>query len=61
MLPDECLRHKWIVDCKQSASRSTTPTNLSNIEKPLDVSKLRQYVRNKRFRVCFSINHEDFC
>lgn len=53
MLPVDAIQHKWIVQCKQraSASRSVTPVNLPNIEKPLDITKLRQYVRNKRFRV----------
>lgn len=45
MLPDECLQHPWI---KNSLERAR---NKSLKEKTLDTSKLKSYVRNKRFRV----------
>ncbi|KAI6215549.1 Stretchin-Mlck [Aphelenchoides besseyi] len=46
MLPAECLQHPWIVRSKERACAS----NRETVGKPLDVGKLRSYVRNKRFR-----------
>ncbi|KAI6188689.1 Stretchin-Mlck [Aphelenchoides besseyi] len=46
MLPAECLQHPWIVRSKERARAS----NRETVGKPLDVGKLRSYVRNKRFR-----------
>ncbi|KAK0397590.1 hypothetical protein QR680_002182 [Steinernema hermaphroditum] len=43
MLPNDCLQHSWIVECRKRAARSSQ-------EKPLDTGKLRSYVRNKHFR-----------
>jgi hypothetical protein len=50
MLPDECLRHPWIVKNKEraleNASRAVSPA----VCHPLAVEKLRSYVKNKKFR-----------
>uniref|UniRef100_A0A1I8A118 Protein kinase domain-containing protein n=1 Tax=Steinernema glaseri TaxID=37863 RepID=A0A1I8A118_9BILA len=43
MLPCECLKHPWIVECRKRAARNSE-------EKRLDTGKLRSYVRNKHFR-----------
>lgn len=47
MLPHECLLHPWMVKCKEKSK------NKKQEDKPLSITKLRYYVRNKRFRVNF--------
>lgn len=47
MSSEECLKHAWIAHFLEKSRNNNSIHN----EKPLDVGKLRSYVRNKRFRV----------
>lgn len=47
MSAKECLQHSWLVHFSDKSQNNSGILN----EKPLDVVKLRSYVRNKRFRV----------
>uniref|UniRef100_A0A915LG35 Protein kinase domain-containing protein n=1 Tax=Meloidogyne javanica TaxID=6303 RepID=A0A915LG35_MELJA len=56
ILPDECLRHCWLLKNREraalagAASRAISPALLPCEQQPLAVEKLRSYVKNKKFR-----------
>ncbi|KAF7639528.1 Protein kinase domain-containing protein [Meloidogyne graminicola] len=54
ILPNECLRHRWLIKNREraAASRAVSPLLLpkQQQQQPLAVEKLKSYIKNKRFR-----------
>lgn len=59
MLPNDCLQHPWILNHREKA-RQIAQLKVEDDSSKIDTTKLRNYVKNKRFRVCFLLVFQRF-
>lgn len=54
MLPDDCMKHPWIVQGREKAKRIRASSSSVSEDRKLDIGKFRSYYRNRKFRVILS-------
>ncbi|KAI1732161.1 protein kinase domain-containing protein [Ditylenchus destructor] len=50
MLPDDCMKHPWIVQGREKAKRIRASSSSVSEDRKLDIGKFRSYYRNRKFR-----------